>query len=940
MNPIYRFSVSSGENLIIRFSDGYELNKALDINTGNTQHSPYHNTTGMIDISDIIMLQTAFLYPTVFYDRNKKYVWGVWGAGSSPCMFGNRMDVPPMAKYMRVSIPTKVWHDNECVVTGYRQMEPRYKDDISIDYELESNQRFYRKKLSGKVSFVGSDFDWLNKKPFSSSFKLNISSSRSGGKTWDFDCYNGKFMKTDCTWDAHDKIVTIKTDTDDLYRDVLAGLDKEYNLIELAPAMKPLIIHKRPLIQLYVQGDSVLSCFIGGTYWEQPCKEVNDSNKLLRDYYFAKSTEIKEIEVTGSGSYKAEGIYGGEKGKYYRSEGDLHIMYYETPAGGSVNVYTHAIVRSSDNKVLYTHSSTKLLDEIEFKPADGSGVWGSFKGYIVRHNVWLRYLLDREYLDPNTTYRVPTDDITADNLNYRYCIGLVADVAMAGVDLSREPTQWGQNGEGLYFKPPYMLGGSRAFPIAKSKWRNISLWFRFSIGDWIFEPEGRTTYMLRNCYDIASAIQVLLNQFSEGIYHGGNKTYSEFLYGDRNPVSGMMFQLLLTQKSNLLHGSMARPAQKAPITLGDILNMLRDCFRCYWFIDDSGRFRIEHIQWFRNGGTYGWSQGLAVDLKDLINPRNGKPWSLATNNWSFDKVDMPERYQMSWMDDCTDSFEGKPIEVKSKYVTPGKIEDITVSKFTTDVDYMLMNPSEISPDGFALFGAVQQNALTFGIGSYDFYRGIIDTDGVVKRGNNINEIGYGWLYTKASVVGGQEYKLLDKKGLTINSGVYWHFYDIKGKSIKRASTNGGTIVVPDNCYKIGLSFRVQTYSNPGYVPVLDDPYSNIGQLRCSGLSLPFIEFGDFIENDFRAQNGLLSWYTLLPNYYVHDLPASEVLINGQHAHVYGIDRKRKQTVTFPSETDLSPMKLINTDVGSGQIDKLSVNLHSRMVKATLKYDTE
>lgn len=38
---------------------------------------------------------------------------------------------------------------------GEKQVvNPNYKDDLALDYELETNQRFYRAKLSGKINFV------------------------------------------------------------------------------------------------------------------------------------------------------------------------------------------------------------------------------------------------------------------------------------------------------------------------------------------------------------------------------------------------------------------------------------------------------------------------------------------------------------------------------------------------------------------------------------------------------------------------------------------------------------------------------------------------------------------------------------------------------------------------------------------------------------------
>lgn len=68
-------------------------------------------------------------------------------------------------------------------------------------------------------------------------------------------------MKTDCEWNDDDKKCTVQPDALDEYNDVLAGLDKEYNLIPLAPAITRMTLQKRPLIQVYLPGDSVVSCF-------------------------------------------------------------------------------------------------------------------------------------------------------------------------------------------------------------------------------------------------------------------------------------------------------------------------------------------------------------------------------------------------------------------------------------------------------------------------------------------------------------------------------------------------------------------------------------------------------------------------------------------------------------------------------------------------------
>ena len=75
-------------------------------------------------------------------------------------------------------------------------------------------------------------------------------------------------------------------------------------------------------------------------------------------------------------------------------------------------------------------------------------------------------------------------------------------------------------------------------------------------------------------------------------------------------------------------------------------------------------------------------------------------------------------------------------------------------------------------------------------------------------------------------------------------------------------------------------------------------------------------------------------------YWVYDLPARNVNINGADTFAFSIQRNKKQTLNFPSITDPNPMQLIKTSIGTGQIEKISINLSSRMNKITVKHDTE
>lgn len=712
---------------------------------------------------------------------------------------------------------------------------PNYKDDLTLDYELETNQRFYRAKLSGKINFVRADYDIINNAPFDSEFFLYIEKSDDWGQTYN-QYYKAKFMKTDCTFNDDDKLVTVQPETIDQYNDVLAGLEKEYNLIELAPQIEFLTIRKRPLIQIYVPGDSIISCFLGGTNWEQDANATTDQNALIQTYHFALCNILKEIQITSHGSPAViSGLYTGRmatgasadvfEGKLYP---ELNVNYYiyitqQRIDGLPFGAVAVEIRKQSDDTAMfrYTKVTTSPFDTLEFDltAVEGSGATGTMHADMKSYNIYARYLCDVEKIDDLNTYPLPADDIVDNNRNYRRAIGYAIDVAFISNNFSDTPTEWGLADNGKYFAPPYSIYGQTFYPIARSTWRYASLWFGFYLMDWILEEKARKAYTLRDAFTLSSCINVLLKEFAPGITHEATPEYSQFLYNTNNPISGQSFKLLISQKSNIINGEYKTPAQKAPITLQQIMTMLRDIYKCYWYIED-GKFKIEQVSWFRNGGSYGYDPIIDYDLTQLESVRNGKKLAFATSEYSFDKVEMPERYRFEWMDDVTTPFEGLPIEITSKYVTAGKIEEINISNFTSDIDFILLNPGAISSDGFALFAAV-------------------------------------------------------------------------------TPSGGGQLELP---------FTRQT--------------------------------DDSVE--YFLQNGYLAFINIQPTYWVYDMPARDFKINNSPYYAMGgLERKKKQTLNFPAgTTDPNPMLLVKTYIGNGQVDKLSVNLCSRNIKATLKYDTE
>lgn len=720
--------------------------------------------------------------------------------------------------------------------TTHRQVKPIYSDELSIDISKETNEEFFRKSLSGKLTFVRDDFDFINSQGFESEFELRILISRNLGESF-AQYWTGKFWKTDCEFNLDDKIISVKPEVSDEYSAVLAGMDKEYDLINLAPEMQPITITKRPMIQVYVPGQSVIACFLSGMYWETDCEEVDNTSDLVNKYHFAKVATGLVAETSGNVTPKLpDAFIGGVESdmagsfKAFSIAKDNYIYAYsyktvseDDPTTGESEYVTYTYWKISTGGVeMWSKTNRSVgampvspLMEVTLNAVSGSGASGDVTIKSSATDVYSRFVTDRDNVAGVNTYALGADDMVDNNRNYHRVIGYdFKDTIYFSGKLSNTPTKWGIYQPNQYYQEPYALGIPAFYPVSKSAWGRMSVWFAFSAIDEVVENSGRKEYELRNAYPLSSAISVLLKTIAPEITHEPTAEYSQFLYSAKNPIDNTAYKLFITPKSNILAGEYDQPAQKAPITLRYISDMLRDCFRCYWYVED-GKFKIEHIQFFRNGGTYSGTPNIGIDLTKLKLPRNGKPWAFGTSTYTYDKPDMPERYQFGWMDDVTSPFEGEPIEIESKYVEAGNIEEITVANFTSDIDYMLLNPSACSSDGFALLGAV-------------------------KNGNG--------------------YKL----------------------------------------------------------PILK-------------IELNQIEY--YLQNLYLA-------FCYLQNYYLYDMPARYVKMNGNIIAAQGIKKQKTQDVRFPMLLDANLVELVKTELGNGEIAKFSLNLLSRGAKVTLKYDTE
>ena len=818
---------------------------------------------------------------------------------------------------------------------------PVIKADTSLDYTRESSQRFFRKSLSSKIDFVRDDYDLIMSAGYEDTIYFYLHISTDNGLTW-AQYWQSKFVRTSCTINRDDKRVSVTPETVDEYVEILKGIEKEYNLIELAPATDRLQITKRPCIQTYVPGDSVVNCFVSGCSWEVDAESTTDLNTIRNTYKFSLNTILKEIEVTTqNGDTTAVGTYAGRiimtsetewTGRLAQQNGGTHYIDVTCEnLSWSVAAEFSSISASlcnSSGTVLYRYTAlNRSFDSgtVTFSAVSGTG---TMNGELYTYNVFARLLCDVSSISGSATSNIPAQDITDENLNYRKVIGYAVPIATISNQYSTEPTEYGRRDDGTYFAPPFSVTGDKFFPIAQSTWRYASLWFRHSYVDAEVDKEGRKSYILRDAYELSSCISVLLKEIAPGITHEATTAYSEFLYSQTNPVSGQPLRLYLTQKTNILKGEYSQPAMKAPTTLQEILSMLRNALGCYWFIEN-GKLRIEHISWFKNGGSYSNDiRTVGYDLTQIRDVRNGQLWEYGQREYTYDKQDLSERYEYSWMDETTQGFDGYPIEIRSANVEDGKVEEVNIGGFTTDIDYMLLNPGDISNDGFALMCVTNVNALARD-DSDNYYPGFYGSTGTRGQNNSYSTPLYplieGYEGATATLTfecaGGGQANL--------------HAFDSNGEpispllaSVQEGSTTA-TFTIPEGAVSMGFVMLSGTLN------------FNLFSLAVSGqYGIPFTKVtAGGVE--YVMQNGYLAMVNLQPNYLISDMPNRNITVNETEMQAKGIMRKMKQTLTFPSDAvDVDANKLVKTLVGFGEYTNISLNLFSRIIKATLNYDTD
>lgn len=816
---------------------------------------------------------------------------------------------------------------------AFRACHPRYSE-LSLEYDRDEGEMAFGQKLSGSLKFIDTDYDWIMAQE--RGLEILVRLNRNGIE------FFGKFVITDCEIDEDARKIDVEIEADDAYSWLKAHLDDTFNLVGLAPKNEIVEYRRRACWQYYRQGDKKLTAIMGGDYFEMDAKQTASHSDLVNKYYFSQiDAECCIVPQLFGYTGQDVNVINGKKFKGLASgrlvaEGinDWRIIIHK---GGEYGISSVGLLRKTSSGTWISYSTPTPLSinaqAVQYgNLAEGmyfyySGVNGSYMT-----NMYCRIIHNNANYTPK--YDLPSEDIVSRTLNYNYVTVPAASIVslMGTNEYSAKPTEWGlaPDNTNYYKKPalPAVLGISAPlYPVGKTTWGEYSWWAYFNFSAGIFDYVYWDTVQLKDAYPLAAVLSVLLDAiFKDSGYNvsfEGKEAYSGFFYGTNTGIVQAPPNLYITPKTNVLTANYSQKAQKGDITIGQVLDMLRDVFRCYWFMerntDGTYRLRVENIYWFYNGGSY--TVGTPYDIRDARDPRTGKNWTYGKSQFKFDISELYKRYEFSWQDECTDWFDGDSVTCLAKYVNESATNKVKIDAFTSDLDYMLLSPEDFNKDGFALLGAKPEYLFGYG---YQPQKTL--TVGVESSRFTLAHEADADTYTRAVI--STKDKVLVKCYKSDNTllgsfGVCTNPRDYRPYFVMPKGTASVSYTVQTGNPRTSVTLSI--YLASGYDRV-DIPSSS---------------------DDVAPQNYRLAFHYIERTWYIADYPCRNIAFgDGDNRKTYDVEgwypvkKSMEQELGLPWRETFDPYRGVLSTKGRALVNTYTINLLSLFQQLTLRYGTD
>lgn len=195
---------------------------------------------------------------------------------------------------------------------------------------------------------------------------------------------------------------------------------------------------------------------------------------------------------------------------------------------------------------------------------------------------------------------------------------------------------------------------------------------------------------------LLEVIRYLLRQAAPNLEPTTDAELSGFFTAVINPVTGLANQVrdpLLAQLSDVKRYRSSEAATKGMLSLRDLLNDLRAALNVFGFINNRGKFQLEHLSYFGTSATF-----------DLTIPKWAKQTS-GSEAYEYLKAKMPRFEKLNFGVAQNDEFLEAVIEYSGACIVKDEGEDtatISVSKLTTDIEGVMLAGQSFPDAGFVL----------------------------------------------------------------------------------------------------------------------------------------------------------------------------------------------------------------------------------------------
>lgn len=863
--------------------------------------------------------------------------------------------------------------------TATRTCFPLHGDDLSISIDRAEGEWYYTRNLDGKLVFMGGDYDWIMGQEFDGTFTLNIKESHDNGATF-YDYFTGTFSRASLEIDQDNKQATLnglKEGVEDLIKN---GKNEDYDLMKLIPDSYAKEVQGQvpPALAMVDYRSKTIDhsdMFCGGAAtgngyksnknnWSETGSVLSDSSwNFLKVYAEAKV-------IMNDHSSDAEGMYSGEieyiprptaadtsdsvrtvNGTIYNNNGNgYRLQIYVSRDAGHVYRTVVYVYNSNGQLITATEDPQAHIDETGYYTPSS---W-SFTPWLPNQNfekidVYFHYIRATLLTQSGGN----ADNVLDTGDYYKRMAAFEGSGLQVTITANTSDQPNGHRmvpgtdeygGTPQYFAPPDESGDW--IPLAEENWKYASMWYTIqpSVANGLTDPDKFGSFRWTRCWTIGCCIMHLLKRVTnDKVVFTETTVYSQFLYGNPNPVEGHEpFQWLVTQKSNVMHPA-ASGAARCIVRLDWFLELLRNAFNCYYWFErrNDGKydFKIEHVEYFRRGGAYNGDLADQLNLTRLKPVRNflrnGQPakrYADQTNRYTFDLDGMVEKYTYSWQGDGGgDDFKGNPMYFRAGWIEKGSIDDRQVDNIFADLGWLMLNAGTATESsknfsGLFIFGGYQPmmpDAWKENTPPTDQYM-------TIAEGSHIVAFMDIW-YTAP-----EGYIVAVDDGDTLHPYIGTGSPQVISLSVDELYIGGTHYLRIDfgNEYNRVVIHRIHARSgNVFYVP-------NVRNL----LRTNTINY---------LQNGVLAWPWLQCEYLHYDIPAAKWtylkddytdnpdLVWESDGTIKMVKKQTLGVVPVPdasTEDAIVDIMGVKTGLGIGIIDNAKINLSSRNAEMTIIYD--